>query len=114
MADLTLSDRLALALCVSINGAAGCPIGPCGECRRRSAGVAHEIANYFSELYGGASTTADTLYAVGCHQPDTEPSIQDGLKALERKQDPQTWPVITPGQEAAAHAVGRELRRPDV
>jgi len=95
MADLTLSDRLALALCVSINGAAGCPIGPCDECRRRSAGVAHEIADYFSELYSGASTTADTLYALGCHQPDP----------------PAGWPAITPGQEAAALAVGRELRR---
>jgi hypothetical protein len=114
MSDPTLSDRLALALCVSINGAAGCPIGPCGECRRRSAGVAHEIANWLRERHGGASTTADTLYAVGCHQPNTEPSIQDEWKALERTQDLRMWPSIDPGQEAAAMAVARELRRPDV
>jgi hypothetical protein len=24
------------------------------------------------------------------------------------------WPPIDPGKEASAHAVGRELRRPDV
>ncbi len=114
MADPTLSDRLALALCVSINGAAGCPIGACDECRRRSAGVAHEIADWLRERHGGSSTTADLLDGVGCHQPDTEPSIQDRWRALERRQDPRMWPPIDPGQEAAALAVGRELRRPHV
>jgi hypothetical protein len=78
-----------------------------------AAAAAHEIADYFSELYGDASTTADTLYAVGCHQPATEPSIQDGWKALECEQDPRMWPPIDPEKVAAALAVGRELRRPD-
>ena len=59
-------------------------------------------------------------YRVGPHAwrpmsaPQTAPSIPDGWKALERTQDPHQWPAIDPGQEAAAHAVGRELRRPDV
>jgi hypothetical protein len=35
---------------------------------------------------------------VGCHQPDP----------------PAGWQAIDPEKEAAAHAVGRELRRPDV
>jgi hypothetical protein len=77
---------------------------------RLAKAVAHEIADHFSELPGAASATADTLYAVGCHQPDTEPSIQDGWKALECKQDPRMWPPINPGQEAAAIAIARELR----
>jgi hypothetical protein len=114
MADPTLSDRLALAICVSINGAAGCPIGPCGECRRRSAGVAHEIADWLRERHGGSNTTAGLLDGVGCHQPDAEPSIQDGWKTLERTQDSRMWPPIDPGKVAAALAVGRELRRSDV
>jgi hypothetical protein len=94
----TLADRIALAMCVSINGAAGCPIGPCSECKRRSAAVAHEIADWLRERHGGASPTADLLDGVGCHQPAP----------------PAGWPAIPPGQEAAALAVGRELRRHDV
>jgi hypothetical protein len=114
MADLTLSDRIALAACPrQRSGTTRCP-APCIDCLVIAKAVAHEIADHFSELYGGASNTADTLYAVGCHQPATEPSIQGGWKALECEQDPQMWPAITPGQEAFAHAVGRELRRPNV
>jgi hypothetical protein len=45
--------------------------------------------------------------------PATEPSIQDGWRALECEQDPRMWPPIDPGKVAAALAVGRELRRPD-
>ena len=114
MADLTLWDRLALAACPrQRSGATPCP-APCIDCLAIAKAVAHKIADHFSELYGGASTTADTLYAVGCHQLATEPSIQDGWRALERTQNPRMWPAITPGLQADAHAVGRELRRPDV
>jgi hypothetical protein len=75
MADPTLSNRLALAACPrQRSGATPCP-APCIDCLAISKAVAHEIADYFSELYGGASATADTLYAVGCHQPDTEQSV---------------------------------------
>ena len=112
MPDPTLSDRLALAACPrQRSGATQCP-APCIDCLAIAKAVAHEIADYFGELYGGASTTADLLYAVGCHQPATEPSIQDGWRALERTQDLRMWPAIDPGKEAAALAVGRELRRP--
>jgi hypothetical protein len=107
----TPTARLALAACPrQRSGATPCP-APCIDCLVIAKAVAIEIAAHFSELYGGA--TADTLYAVGCHQPATEPSIQDGWKLLERTQDPRMWPPIDPGQEAAALAVGRELRRPN-
>ena len=62
----TPADRVALAMCVSINGAAGCPIGPCSECKRRSAAVAAELAAILRERHG-SSTTADWLDGVGCH-----------------------------------------------
>ena len=114
MIDPTLSDRLALAACPrQRSGATPCP-APCIDCLAIAKAVAHEIADHFSELYGGASNTADSLYAVGCHQPATEPSIQDGWKDLERRQDPRMWPPIDPGKEAAALAIARELRGPDV
>ena len=97
MADLTLWDRLALAACPrQRSGATPCP-APCIDCLAIAKAVAHKIADHFSELYGGASNTADTLYAVGCHQPKS----------------PAGWPAISPGQEASALAVGRELRRPN-
>jgi hypothetical protein len=43
-------------------------------------------------------------------------TVADVCRALEHKrtQDPRMWPAITPRQEAAAHAVARELRRPYV
>ena len=108
-----LSDCLALAACPrQRSGATPCP-APCIDCLAIAKAVAHKIADHFSELYGGASNTAETLYAVGCHQLDTEPSIQDGWKVLERKQDLQMWPAIDPAKKASSHAVGRELRRPD-
>jgi hypothetical protein len=110
----TLSDRLALAVCCTTGNPDGSCFAICRDCRRDSAAVAHEIANWLRERHGGSSTTADLLDGVGCHQPNTEPSIQNGWKALERTQDPRMWPPITPGQEAAALAVGRELRRPNV
>ena len=95
---VTLSDRIALALCTAaLPGSKPCQ-SPCGACRASSAAVAHEIADYFSELYGGASSTADVLYAVGTHQHAA----------------PEGWQPINPGKEAMALAVGRELRRPDV
>jgi hypothetical protein len=62
-----------------------------------AAAAAHEIADHFSERYGGASNTADTLYAVGCHQPESQAE----------------GPVLSPDHEAMALAVGRELRRPN-
>jgi len=107
----TISDRLALAVCRTTGNPDGSCFSICSDCRRDSAAVAHEIAGWLRERHGGSSTTADLLDGVGCHQLDTEPSIQDGWKVLERKQDRQMWPGITPGQEAAALAVGRELRR---
>jgi hypothetical protein len=131
MADSTLSDRIALAACPDRSSGAGHCETPCDGCRRDSAAVAHEIADWLRERHGGASTTADLLDGVGCHQPDTEQIIRklrsaeqllnqgqtvaDVCRALERKrtQDPRMWPPIDPGQEAAAHAVGRDLRRPD-
>ena len=93
----TLSDRIALALCQAQDGGPPCP-APCVCCRAMAAtAAAHEIADHFSERYGGASTTADTLYAVGSHQAE----LQAG------------WQPIDPGKEAMALAIGRELRRPD-
>jgi hypothetical protein len=98
MADSTLSDRIALAVCPDrSSGASPCET-PCDGCRRDSAAVAHVIADWLRERHGGASTTADLLDGVGCHQPAP----------------PAGWPAIDPGMEAAALAVGRELRRPDV
>jgi hypothetical protein len=98
MADSTISDRLALAACPrQRSGATPCP-ARCVDCLVIARAVAHEIAAHFSELYGGAGAAADTLYAVGCHQPDP----------------PAVWQAIDPGQEAAAIAIARELRGPYV
>jgi len=113
MTDSTLSDRMALAVCPRQRSGATPCLAPCIDCLAIAKAVAHEIADHFSELYGGASTTADTLYAVGCHQPDTKPSIQDGWKALERTQDPRMWLPIDPEKETAAIAIARKLRGPD-
>jgi hypothetical protein len=114
MADPTLSDRLALAACPrQRSGATPCP-APCVDCIAIAKAVAHEIADWLRERHGGSSTTADLLDGVGCHQPATEPSIQDGWKALECKQDPRMWPPIDPAKEAMALAIARELRGPDV
>ena len=92
----TLLNRIALVLCQAQDGGPPCP-APCVRCRAMAAAAAHEIADYFSELYGGASNTADTLYVVGCHQPESQAE----------------GPVLSPDQEAMALAVGRELRRPN-
>jgi hypothetical protein len=98
MADPTLTDCIALAVCPrQRSGATPCP-APCIDCLVIARAVAHEIADHFSELYGGASNTADTLYAVGCHQPRSQAE----------------GPVLGPDREAMALAVGRELRRHDV
>ena len=96
--DLTLSDRIALAVCPrQRSGAAPCPM-PCDDCRAIAMAAAYEIADHFSERYGGANTTADVLYSVGCHQLEPQAG----------------WQPIDPAKEAMALAVGRELRRPDV
>ena len=101
--DPTLCDRIARALCAAMwpdrnsDGSRPCRI-PCEACRNGAAAAAHEIADYFSERYGGASATADTLYAVGSHQAEPQAG----------------WQPIDPGNEAMALAVARELRRPDV
>jgi hypothetical protein len=97
MTILTLSDRIALAVCRSTGNPDGSCVAICRDCRRDSAAVAHEIANWLRERDGGASNTADTLYAVGCHQPESQAE----------------GPVLSFDQEAMALAVGRELRRPD-
>ena len=94
---VALSDRIALALCQAQDGGSPCPV-PCVRCRAMAAAAAHEIADHFSELYGGASNTADVPYAVGTHQLEPQAG----------------WRPIDPVQEAMALAVGRELRRPDV
>jgi hypothetical protein len=89
----TLCDRIALVLCQAHPTCSA----PCVRCRAMAAATAHEIADYFSERYGGASNTADTLYAVGCYQPESQAE----------------GPVLSPDQEAMALAVGRELRSPN-
>lgn len=96
--DPTLSDRIALAVCPRrSSGASSCEV-PCDGCRRDSAAVAHEIADWLRECHGGASTTADLLDGVGCHQPAR----------------PAGWQPIGPDKEVMALAIGRELRRHDV
>ena len=93
----TLSDRIALAVCPDRTTGAPCET-PCDGCRRDSAAVAHEIAAWLRERHGGASTTADLLDGVGCHQPEPQAG----------------WQPIDPGKEAMALAIARDLRRPDV
>ena len=114
MADLTLSDRLALAACPRQRSGATPCLAPCIDCHAIAKAVAHEIADWLRERHGGSSTTADLLDGVGCHQPDTDPSTQDGWRALERTQHPRMWQAIDPEKEAAAIAIARELRGPDV
>jgi hypothetical protein len=95
---VTISDRIALAVCPRrTSGASPCET-PCDGCRRDSAAVAHEIAAWLRERHGGASTTADLLDGVGAHQ--LEPMAG--------------WPPIDPGKEAAANSIAREMRRPNV
>ena len=97
-ADPTISDRMALAVCTAaLPGSRPCQ-SPCGACRASSAAVAHEIAAWLRESHGGASTTADLLDGVGCHQH--APQVEG--------------PALSPDQRAMALAVGRELRRPHV
>ena len=110
MADPTLSDRLALAVCRSTGNLDGSCSSICRDCRRDSAAVAHVIGQILRERHGGSSTTADWLDGVGCYQPDAKPLIQDGWRALERTQDLRMWPPIDPEKEAAAIAIARELR----
>ena len=64
-AAITPADRLALVVC-----GATCPVGGlcpveqiCGDCRRQSAAVAHELAAILRERHG-SSTTADWLDGV--------------------------------------------------
>ena len=114
MTDPTLSGRIALAVCRATGNPDGSCFAICRDCRRDSAAVAHEIANWLRERHGGSSTTADLLDGVGCHQPDTDPSTQDGWRALERTQHPRMWQAIDPEKEAAAIAIARELRGTDV
>ena len=97
MIDPTLSDRIALAVRQAQDDIRYCP-APCWGCRAMASAAAHEIAAYFSERYGGSSTTADVLYAVGSHQPEP----------------PAGWQPIDSGKEAMAIAITRDLRRPDV
>jgi hypothetical protein len=46
--------------------------------------------------------------------PEDRAVIQDGWRALERRQDLRMWPAIDPGKEAAEIAIARELRGPYV
>jgi hypothetical protein len=94
MADSTLSACLALAACPrQRSGATPCP-APCIDCLAIAKAVGREIADWLRERHGGSSTTADLLDGVGCHQSDPLAG----------------WPAITPGQEAAAIAIARDLR----
>ena len=94
----TLSDRIALAVC-KVKALGFAPCGPlCSDCRASSAAVAHVIAAWLRERHGGASTTADLLDGVGCHQ--NAPQVEG--------------PALSPNQEAIALAIGRELRGHDV
>ena len=98
MIDSTLCDRIALAVC-KVKALGFAPCGPlCSDCRRDSAAVAHEIAQWLRERHGGASTTADLLDGVGTHQPEPQAG----------------WQPIDPGKEVMAIAIARDLRRPDV
>ena len=99
MANPTLSDRIALAVCPRrSSGASPCKT-PCDGCRRDSAAVAHVIADWLRERHGGASNDPGALLdEVAGHQPAP----------------PAGWPAIDPGKEAMALAIGRELRRHDV
>lgn len=94
---VTLSDRIALAVCPDRTTGAPCE-APCDGCRRDSAAVAHEIAAWLSKRPGGANITADLLDEAGAYQPEPQAG----------------WPPIDPGKEAMALAVVRELRRHDV
>ena len=94
----TLSDGIALAVCTAaLPGSKPCQ-SPCGACRASSAAVAHEIADWLRERHGGASTTADLLDGVGCHQHS--PQVEG--------------PALSSDQRVMALAVGREMRRPHV
>lgn len=70
MAELSPSDRLALAVCrayaASLDGYPTCPT-PCPGCRELSAAVAHELAAILRERHGGSSQVADWLDGVGNH-----------------------------------------------
>ena len=94
----TLSDCIALAVCTAaLPGSRPCQ-SPCGACRAGSAAVAHQIAAWLRERHVGASTTADLLDGVGCHQHAPRVEV----------------PALSSDQRAMALAVGRELRRPNV
>ena len=77
MADPTLADRLALAMCVAVlPGSKPCQ-SPCNACRVNSAAVAHEIALQLRERHGGSSTTADWLDGIGCHSGTVQTVQED-------------------------------------
>ena len=74
--QLTLADRLALALCPYIKGVCKVPASDCRHyCRQGSAAVAHELAAIFRERFG-SSARADWLDGVGCH-PGTGQTVQE-------------------------------------
>ena len=76
-ATITLSDRLALAVCVAVlPGAKPCQ-APCNACRVNSAAVAHELAAILRDRHG-SSTTADFLDGVGCYTPGAGQAVQEG------------------------------------
>lgn len=79
VADRTLAERLALAVCRGACPTGGpCPVEEiCSDCRRDSAAVAHELAAILRERHG-SSTTADFLDGVGCHTPGAGQAVQEG------------------------------------
>jgi hypothetical protein len=85
-ATMTPSDRLALAVCRGACPTRGpCPVEAiCGDCRRDSAAVAHEIALQLRERYG-SSATADWLDGVGCHPPGAVLVAADDVPPVEQE-----------------------------
>ena len=74
----TPADRIALAVCRSINPTGGsCPVKHiCSDCRRDAAAVTHEWAQILRERHGGSSQVADLMDGIGCH-PGTVPGGND-------------------------------------
>lgn len=63
MTDRPISERLALAYCVAINGEEPC-LTACDHCGCKAAAVTAELANWLDERFGGSSETAELIRAI--------------------------------------------------
>lgn len=63
MTDRPISERLALANCVAIDGEEPCPTA-CEICRRKCAAVTAELATWLDQRFGGSSETAELIRAI--------------------------------------------------